>query len=167
MLYINMLLEHFCVDSFYRLLTYQMLCFNQIVSSETRVFSDMISNKWVGIRFMFVYFCLVKCHKTYGMCHALRIQIWLFTTTLFWNIPLPSNIVLTYIQNKCRNTCISSCKFSAIVIILYSQMKYVNISVETPVLSFIKIHVVVFGLLPLNWLGDMKILVRGLLQISP
>jgi hypothetical protein len=142
-----MLLENFCVDSFDRLLTYQILCFNQIVSSETKVFSDMISNKWVGIRFMFVHFCLVKCRKTCGMCHA---QIRLFTTTFFWNVPLSSKIVLTYIQNKCRNTCTSSCKVSVTVIILYSQMKYVNISVETPVSIFIKIHVVVFGLLPLN-----------------
>lgn len=100
------------------------------------------------------------------MCHALKIQIQLFTTTFFWSIPLSSNILLTYIQKKCRNTCTSSCKLSVIVIILYSQMKDVNISVENPVSSFIKIHVVVFGFLPLNWLGDMKILWRVLLQIS-
>jgi hypothetical protein len=60
MLYINMLLEHFCVDNLDWLLIYQILCFNQIVSSEAKVFSNMITNNSVGICFMFVYFCIVK-----------------------------------------------------------------------------------------------------------
>jgi hypothetical protein len=98
MLYVNMLLEHFHVDNFDRLLTYQTLRFNQTVCSETKVFSDIISNKWAALCFKFVYFSSVKYHKTYGMCHELRVQIWLFTTTFFWKIPLSSNILLTYIQ---------------------------------------------------------------------